>query len=245
MKIKFITQKFYCKDNIAVGRSRKISALLNIKTQIGAAGSFIKQDVQKIYYDAEHFPIVGNDCRQFRAGIHGICSGRENFFFSDKPRRFVAIGNQSYTVCRFKAQIMNDAKIEQSRGEGLFALERLEAQPSPTNIEKLKEFVSDKYGVLDLLDVFLEADNLADFTNYFRHSGTKQVRSQEQLRPLILLDLFAEGTNTGIKRIARATHFYKYDELLYVRKHYFSPEALRAANVAVVNKILELRNPHL
>ena len=63
--------------------------------------------------------------------------------------------------------------------------------------------------MLDLLDVFLEADNLADFTRYFRHSGTKQVRSREQLRPLILLDLFAEGTNTGIKRIAQANHFYK------------------------------------
>ena len=133
----------------------------------------------------------------------------------------------------------------QHRGEGLFALERLEAQPPPSNIEKLKEFVGDKYGVLDLLDVFLEADNLADFTKYFRHSGTKQVRSREQLRPLILLDLFAEGTNTGIKRIAQANHFYQYDELLYVRKHYFSPEALRLANIAVVNKILELRNPTL
>ena len=133
----------------------------------------------------------------------------------------------------------------QHRGEGLFALERLEAQPPPSNIEKLKEFVGDKYGVLDLLDVFLEADNLADFTRYFRHSGTKQVRSREQLRPLILLDLFAEGANTGIKRIAQANHFYKYDELLYVRKHYFSPEALRLANIAVVNKIPELRNPTL
>ena len=89
--------------------------------------------------------------------------------------------------------------------------------------------------MLDLLDVFSEADNLADFTKYFRHSGTKQVRSQKHLRPLILLDLFAEGTNTGIKRIAQANHFYKYDELLYVRKHYFSPEALRLANSAVVN----------
>lgn len=154
------------------------------------------------------------------------------------------------TLTSFNKTLPNNPSVKtylpnQHSDGGLFALERLEAQPLPTNIEKLKEFVNDKYGVLDLLDVFLEADNLADFTKYFRHSGTKQVRSREQLRPLILLDLFAEGTNTGIKRISQANHFYKYDELLYVRKHYFSPEALRAANVAVVNKILELRNPHL
>jgi len=35
---------------------------------------------------------------------------------------------------------------------------------------------------------------------------------------------------------------YSYEELLYVRKTYFSPEALRNANGAVVNKLLALRN---
>ena len=36
---------------------------------------------------------------------------------------------------------------------------------------------------------------------------------------------------------------YGYDELLYGRKNYFSPEALRNANGAVVNKLLSIRNP--
>ena len=92
---------------------------------------------------------------------------------------------------------------------GLFSVGRLEAQDEPQNIEHLKQIIGQAYGILDLLDVFVEADNLADFTGSFRHSGTKQIRSHEQLRPLILLNLFAEGTNTGIKRIAQANHFYK------------------------------------
>lgn len=71
------------------------------------------------------------------------------------------------------------------------------------------------------------------------------MRSREALRPLIILDLFAEGTNTGVRRISCANHQYSYDELLYVRKNYFSIEALRNANGAVVNKILDLRNPRL
>jgi hypothetical protein len=129
--------------------------------------------------------------------------------------------------------------------QGLFSINRLEAQEEPNNIEHLKHIINREYGILDLLDVFVEADNLADFTTSFRHSGTKQVRSHDELRPLILLNLFAEGTNTGVKRIAQANHHYKYDELLYVRKNYFSAEALRLANIKVVNKLLELRNPHI
>jgi TnpA family transposase len=62
---------------------------------------------------------------------------------------------------------------------------------------------------------------------------------------LLILDPFAEGTNTGIKRIANANDGYSYEELLYVRKTYFSPEALRNANGSVVNKLLALRNPRI
>jgi TnpA family transposase len=65
------------------------------------------------------------------------------------------------------------------------------------------------------------------------------------LRPLLLLDLFAEGTNTGVKRVAKANHQYSYGELLYVRKHDLSVEALRHANAAVLNTILARRNPQL
>jgi hypothetical protein len=109
----------------------------------------------------------------------------------------------------------------------------------------VKEKIGIRYGMLDLLDVFVEADWLVDFTRFFTHSGTREVRSREALRPLLILDLFGEATNMGIKQVANANDRYRYDELLYVRKTYFSPEALRNANGAVVNKLLALRNPRL
>ncbi len=127
----------------------------------------------------------------------------------------------------------------------LFAVARLTAQPEPPTLSRLQDLVQQRYGLLDLLDIFVEADRLVGFTRFFTHSGTKEVRSREALRPLLLLDLFAEGTNTGIKRVAKANQRYSYDELLYVRKHYFSVEALRNANAAVVNTILARRNPRL
>ncbi len=127
----------------------------------------------------------------------------------------------------------------------LFAVDRLKAQPEPQSLGRLKDLISQRYGMVDLLDIFVEADRLTGFTQFFTHSGTKEVRSRDALRPLLLLDLFAEGTNTGIKRVATANQRYGYDELLYVRKYYVSMEALRQANATVVNKILALRHPQL
>jgi Tn3 transposase DDE domain len=127
----------------------------------------------------------------------------------------------------------------------LFAVARLTAQPAPQSLDRIKDLIGQRYGLLDLLDIFVEGDRLTRFSRFFTYSGTKEVRSREALRPLLLLDLFAEGMNTGIKRVAKANHQYAYDELLYVRKHYLSIEALRHANAAVVNTILARRNPQL
>jgi len=128
---------------------------------------------------------------------------------------------------------------------GLLQVSKLKAQPDPPNITLVKEAIQERYGMLDLLDILAEADRLVGFTRFFTHSGTKEVRSREILRPLILLDIFAEGTNMGIKRIANTNSRHSYEELLYIRKTYFSSEALRNAIGAVVNEILHRRNPVL
>jgi hypothetical protein len=125
------------------------------------------------------------------------------------------------------------------------AVSCLTARPEPQSLDRIEDLIGQHCGLLDLLDIFVEADRLTGFTRFFTHSGTKEIRSREALRPLLLLDLFAEGTNTGIKRVAKANHQYGYDELLYVRQHYVSVEALRNANAAVVNRILASRNPQL
>src|SRR2546422_6571025 len=70
----------------------------------------------------------------------------------------------------------------------LFAVDRLTAQPAPPNLDRIKHDLSQRYGILNLLDVCVEAERLVGFTHVFTHSGTKEVRSREALRPLILLD---------------------------------------------------------
>jgi hypothetical protein len=91
-------------------------------------------------------------------------------------------------------------------------------EPEPQSLGVIKEKIGSRYGMLDLLDVFVEADRLVDFTRFFTHSGTREVRSREALRPLLILDLFGEATNMGIKQVANANDRYRYDELLLCSK---------------------------
>jgi len=103
----------------------------------------------------------------------------------------------------------------------------LEAQAESRSLGLIKEAIGKRYGILDLLDVFVEVDRIVDLTRFFTHSGTKEVRSRDELRPLLMLDLFAEGTNTGIRRVANANHQCSYDELLYERL-YLSEKGIAA-----------------
>ena len=162
----------------------------------------------------------------------------QTFVRSLKERLITALARFDRVLPRLGHLRISHHKKKEERG--LWALTKLEPQPEPRSLDLIKEAISKRYGILDLLDVFVEVDRIVDLTRYFTHSGTKEVRSREQLRPLLMLDLFAEGTNTGSRRVANANNQCTYDELLYVRKTYFSPEALRNANGAVVNKLLAL-----
>jgi hypothetical protein len=59
---------------------------------------------------------------------------------------------------------------------GLWALAKLEPLPEPQSLGVTKEKTGSRYGMLDLLDVFVEADRLVDFTRFFTDSGTREVR---------------------------------------------------------------------
>lgn len=110
---------------------------------------------------------------------------------------------------------------------GVLVIDKLPRQSEPTSLGVIKDAIQRQYGMLELLEVFAEADRITNFTRFFEHSGTKQVRSRRQLQPLVLFALFAEGTSLGLKRVVNASQRMMYEELLYVRKTYLSVEALR------------------
>ena len=137
-----------------------------------------------------------------------------------------------------------DVKILK-KDNGTIKLSPYEKQPEPQNIKWLKNKITKKWQILNLLDVFKESDFRINFTRHFNTKGQRQITSPKKLRKRLLLDLYAIGTNAGITRIAAGNHGEKYDDLMYTRRRYITREAIRQATFDVVNKTLEVRRPDI
>jgi hypothetical protein len=96
----------------------------------------------------------------------------------------------------------------------LFRGVRLTAQPEPPTRGRRPDLVQQRDGRLDLLDILAAADRLIEFMRVFTQSGTNAVRSREAWRPRLVRDLCAEGTNTGITRVAIANQRESFTDLL-------------------------------
>jgi TnpA family transposase len=106
--------------------------------------------------------------------------------------------------------------------------------------------VLDRWGILDLLDILVEADRQVNFSRFFQSSGQRHVLSREEVQKRLFLVLFSLGTNLGLTRIhSAAKPECSYDDLRYFRTRYVTVPALREAIIAVVNRILEVRNPEI
>ena len=119
-------------------------------------------------------------------------------------------------------------------------------RPEREILGEIKDRVSLRYGVLDLLDILAEVDRRVDISAHFHTSGQRRILGTEEVRRRLLLVLFALGTNLGLQRLHSAANpDCSYDDLRYFMRRFITPQALRDANVALVNHILELRNPKL
>lgn len=99
-------------------------------------------------------------------------------------------------------------------------------------------------GTIDLLDVLKEADFLAEFTNEFTSTASREVIDRGVLRRRLLLCLFALGTNMGIKAIADTGEHDETEAVLrHVRRHYITRDNMRRAIVKLVNATMAARDP--
>jgi len=147
-----------------------------------------------------------------------------------------------------RALTANDAggtAITRRRGEPWIGVPRLEPLPEPAHLAELKGEVLRRWGTVDLLHLFKEADRLAGFTDEFGSVASREVIPREQLRRRLLLVLFALGTNTGISRIAGGGHGESEAALRHVRRLFVTRENLRRAIVRLVNATLAARDPVL
>jgi TnpA family transposase len=93
--------------------------------------------------------------------------------------------------------------------------------------------------MIELIDIFKEADLRIGFTDVFQSLGVREQLDRSEIQKRLLLCLYGLGTNMGLKRMA--TGDVTYDNLLYVKRKFIHPENLKAANIKVVNAILKER----
>jgi hypothetical protein len=133
--------------------------------------------------------------------------------------------------------------VEIKRVKGRFKLSPLEAQPEPENLPRLKTAISNRWQIVSLLDVLKETDYRVNFTRHFRSAGQREIIDAATLRKRLLLNIYAMGTNAGIKRILAGNHGEQYHDLMYVQRRFMHKPYLRQAIADVVNAILAARRP--
>src|SRR5216683_2294433 len=131
------------------------------------------------------------------------------------------------------------------RPKGWIRVSPLERLPEPTNLAHLKAEITRRWPMTSLLDVLKETELRVGLTPHFVETGTRVGLDEATLQRRLLLCLFGLGTNTGLKRVCATTPEEQYHDLLYVRRCYVHPEALRNAIAHVVNAIFRSRATHI
>ncbi len=125
-------------------------------------------------------------------------------------------------------------------------LSPLEKQIEPKNLEKMKDAVLNKWGVIDLLDILKEVDFREGITECFNSVGNREILDRETIHKRLLLCLFGIGTNTGLKRVGAASKgVVSFEELRHVRNFFLNKDDLREAISKVVDGMFRIRNPEI
>ena len=121
-------------------------------------------------------------------------------FIADLQRRHVAALGRLNTA--LGKGTTGGVKITRKNGEPWIAVPPLARQPEPASLKALKEEISRRRGVIDLLDVLKDVDHVTGFTSGFTSVASRTITDPETLRRRLLLCLYGLGTNVGIKRVA-------------------------------------------
>ena len=128
--------------------------------------------------------------------------------------------------------------------KGAFLVPRVRKRPERPLLRDIRASVLERWGIVELLDMLVEADRQVDLAQFFDPITEHQILSSDEVRERLMAVLFGLGTNLGLKRVhVAAKPRCSYESLLYFRSRYVTEAALREANAALVNHILALRDP--
>lgn len=130
--------------------------------------------------------------------------------------------------------------------KGLFRIPKIEKGPDHPVLKTLKQKTIERWGILELSDILLEADRQVNFTRFFYSTAERQVLDADEIRERLLLSILGRGTGLGLKRIhAAAKPKFSYDDLFYFNKRFFHIDSVRETIAALVDRILEIRSPEI
>lgn len=130
--------------------------------------------------------------------------------------------------------------------KGVFRIPKIVKGSDHPVLTEIKQKTMDRWGILDLSDILIEADRHVNFTRFFYSTAQRQVLSPNEIRERLLLSLLGHGTGLGLKRIHTAAKpSFSYEDLVYFNKRYVHIDSLQEAITALVNRILEIRSPEL
>jgi len=102
--------------------------------------------------------------------------------------------------------VLNNPKIKLTNIKGgRITVSPSEPQSEPLNLTALKSGLMEEWPMVNLLDILKETDYLLNFTEHFKSAGVRESLDRETIRKRLIVSLFALGTNTGLKRIAKAS----------------------------------------
>lgn len=96
------------------------------------------------------------------------------------------------------------ARIGTKHGKPWIFVPPLQKLPNTPNLPALHAEIERRYGMIDMLDVLKEVDQLSGFTRKLISVASREITDADTARRRKLLVSFALGSNIGIKRIADA-----------------------------------------
>ena len=94
------------------------------------------------------------------------------------------------------------------------------------------------------MDILVDVDNIVGFTRCFIHMAGREKRDRETLKRHLLATLFAYGTNIGPYKMATASGM-DHHQFVYIKKWYLYEEALKQANVMLVNNLHSIKTSYI
>ncbi|MHC0449744.1 MAG: Tn3 family transposase [Candidatus Lariskella arthropodorum] len=183
--------------------------------------------------------------------------------FEKKREEYFGLLGAPLSVNDFVAPLKNDMKyhletfdnelpqnklvrITHRKNKPWIQLTPLTKVEEPKVIQRIKDAILAKWGVIDLLDILKEVDLRENFTECFNTAGNREILDRETIRKRLLLCNFTIGTNAGLKRNAGASKgTVTFEELRHIKNFFFSKDDLREAINLVINAIFRIRNPKI